>query len=65
MTQEEILKADYINIIKDELLSSSSYYAQMALKAGDNKDLQDTNLKISQKYYDSLEWFNELTKNKQ
>ncbi len=64
MKHDEILKLNHIDLIKEELLSSSSFYAQMAIKAGDNKDLENTNLKLSQKYYDSFEWFTELTKGK-
>ena len=64
MKHDEILKLNHIDLIKEELLSSSSFYAQMAIKAGDNKDLENTNLKLSQKYYDSFEWFTELTQGK-
>ena len=60
MTEKEILKASFIEVIKDTLLTSSSFYAQMALKYGDEDKKEQEMLDLSNKYYDTLDWFSEL-----
>lgn len=60
MTTQETLNASFIEVIKESLLNDSSFYAQMSLKYGDDKEKQQEQLDLSQKYYDALEWFTEF-----
>ena len=60
MTDKEILKASFRDVIKESLLSDSSFYAQTSLKYNDDKEKQQEQLDLSQKYYDALEWFSSL-----
>jgi len=56
------LESSYVDLIKEDLLNGSSFYAQMSLKYGDDKEKEKEQLDLSQKYYDALEWFNSITK---
>lgn len=56
MTPKEILNASFIEVIKESLLSDSSFYAQTSLKYNDDKEKQQEQLDLSQKYYDAMEW---------
>lgn len=58
MTLKEELNASFIDLIKEDLLNGSSFYAQTSLKYGNDKEKQQEQLDLSQKYYDALEWFN-------
>lgn len=57
MTAKEILNASFIEVIKESLISDSSFYAQISLKHNDNLEIQNEQLALSQKYNDALEWF--------
>lgn len=60
MTEKEILKASFVEVIRETLLDSSSFYAQISLKYGDNEKRQFEAISLSSKYYDALEWFNDF-----
>lgn len=60
MTEKEILKASFIEVVKESLLNNSSFYAQMALKYGDDDEKEQEQLDLSNKYYDTLDWFSDL-----
>lgn len=62
MTDKEVLKASFIDVIKESLLRDSSFHAQMSLKA-ENEEEQFERISLSSKYYDALEWFNEFVNN--
>lgn len=60
MIAKEILNASFIEVIKESLLNDSSFYAQMSLKYGDDKEKEQEQLDLSNKYYDALNWFEEF-----
>jgi hypothetical protein len=59
MTEKEILKASFIEVVKESLLSNSAFYAQMALKYDNDEEKEQQQLDLSNKYYDTLNWFEE------
>jgi hypothetical protein len=62
MTTKEILNSSFVEVVKESLLNDSYFYAQMSLKFGDDEEKEQEQLDLSNKYYDTLTWFEDFIK---